>query len=63
MYFWKTKQQQEIDFVEDHNREISGFEFKWSNKKTKIPQKFIDTYKANEFIIDRNNFRYFIKIN
>lgn len=62
MYFWRTKYQQEIDFVEELNGGIFGYEFKWKNKKTKFPQKFIDTYKAKGIIIDRSNFREFVKI-
>ena len=62
MYFWRTKQQQEIDFVEEKNGEISAFEFKWSNKKAKFPQNFIDTYKAEGVVVDRKNFRKFVKI-
>jgi hypothetical protein len=62
MYFWRTKQQQEIDFVEENNGQITGFEFKWNYKKTRFPQNFIDTYKAEGHVIDRNNFREFVKI-
>ncbi|MGB0881109.1 MAG: ATP-binding protein [Polaribacter sp.] len=62
MYFWRTKQQQEIDFVEENNGKIVGFEFKWKNKKTRFPQNFIKTYKAEGHVIDRNNFRKFVKI-
>lgn len=62
MYFWRTKQQQEIDFVEEQNGKIVGFEFKWKNKKTKFPQSFIETYKAVGIVIDRNNFREFVKV-
>ncbi len=62
MYFWRTKQQQEIDFVEEYNGKLAGYEFKWNNKKTKIPQKFIDTYNADGIVIDRNNFREFVVI-
>lgn len=62
MYFWRTKQQQEIDFVEENNGQITGFEFKWNNKKTKFPQNFMKTYNAEEQVIDRNNFREFVKI-
>ncbi|MFA5202696.1 MAG: ATP-binding protein [Bacteroidales bacterium] len=62
MYFWRTKQQQEIDFVEENNGQITGFEFKWNNKKTKFPQNFMETYNAEEHVIDRNNFREFVKI-
>lgn len=62
MYFWRTKQQQEVDFVEENNGKITGFEFKWINKKTKFPQNFTETYKAEGYVIDRNNFREFVKI-
>lgn len=62
MYFWRTKQQQEIDFVEESNGQIVGFEFKWKSKKTKFPQNFLETYKAQGLVIDRNNFREFVKI-
>ncbi len=60
IYFWRTKQQQEIDFVEDVNGEISAYKFKWKNKKTKFPQKFIETYAAKTLVVDRNNFRDFV---
>jgi len=62
MYFWRTKQQQEIDYIEEVNGAIAGFEFKWENKKSKFPQNFIDSYKADTFIINRTNFREFIKL-
>lgn len=62
MYFWRTKQQQEIDYVEEYNGKITCYEFKWHNKKTKFPQNFIEAYKAEGFVIDRNNFRDFVKI-
>ncbi len=61
MYFWRTKQQQEIDFVEERNGQIVGFEFKWNTKKTKFPQNFMESYNAEGHVIDRNNFRVFVK--
>ena len=60
MYFWRTKQQQEIDFVEEKDGKIYGFEFKWKAKKVKLPVTFIKTYKAETRIIDRSNFREFV---
>jgi uncharacterized protein len=62
MYFWRTKQQQEIDFVEESNGEIYGYEFKWNSKKAKFPQKFIETYNVETFLINKDNFRSFVKI-
>ena len=32
-FFWRTKQQQEIDYIEEANGTISAFEFKWNPKK------------------------------
>jgi predicted AAA+ superfamily ATPase len=61
-YFWRTKQQQEIDFVEEKDGKIYGFEFKWKAKKVKLPETFTRTYKAETKIIDRNNFREFVII-
>jgi predicted AAA+ superfamily ATPase len=63
-YFWRTKQQQEIDWIEERNLNIEAFEFKWNDKKkTKIPQKFIQAYHANAKIIDKTNFQDFIVYN
>jgi hypothetical protein len=58
MYFWRTKQQQEVDLVEEENGIITGFEFKWNaKKKLKLSKTFVNEYNAKEEIIDRSNFR------
>jgi len=63
VYFWRSKQQQEVDFVEEAGGKISGFEFKWNKKKTqKLPKTFTATYNAESTIIDRENFREFVII-
>jgi uncharacterized protein len=62
MYFWRTKQQQEIDFVEVSNGKIYGYEFKWNHKKPNFPQKFIQTYKAETTLISKENFRTFVSL-
>ena len=63
MYFWRTKQQQEVDLVEINNGEITGFEFKWeAKKKIRLPKTFTNTYNAKSIIIDKNNFRDFINL-
>lgn len=60
-YFWRTKQQQEIDFVEEKNGLITGFEFKWKAKgKPKLPEIFMKKYNTQINIIDRNDFRDFV---
>ncbi len=35
-YFWRTRQQQEVDFVEDNNGKAYGFEFEWQKRRPKI---------------------------
>ncbi len=61
MYFWRTRQQQEVDLVEVNNGTITGFEFKWQKqKKVNLPKTFTETYKAKSKIIDRSNFREFV---
>lgn len=62
-YFWRTKQQQEVDYVEDIGGKIYGYEFKWSEKKSKkLPKTFTDAYNSENKIITRNNFREFVVI-
>lgn len=61
LYFWRTKQQQEIDLVEDVNGKITGYEFKWKpTAKAKIPASFIESYQADYKVISSENFREFI---
>jgi uncharacterized protein len=62
-YFWRTKQQQEVDFVEEREGKVFGFEFKWHKKnRHKLPKTFTETYSAKTKVIDRNNFREFVTI-
>jgi len=62
-YFWRTTQQQEIDYVEDRAQQLHGYEFKWNpKKKVKLPKTFIEKYKAKSSIITRENFRDFVII-
>ena len=62
-YFWRTTQQQEVDYVEDKAGKIYGYEFKWQMKKKHyLPKTFADTYNANCQVIDRNNFRDFVLV-
>ncbi|MCH8485489.1 MAG: ATP-binding protein [Candidatus Cyclonatronum sp.] len=62
MYFWRTTQQQEIDFVEVKDGAISGYEFKWKAQKAKFSKTFTETYKAETQLVNRDNFRKFVLI-
>tara|TARA_R110001592_G_scaffold169698_5_gene406336 strand:- start:2554 stop:3669 length:1116 start_codon:yes stop_codon:yes gene_type:complete len=57
-YFWRTKQQQEIDYVEESSGKIVGYEFKWNPKaKIKIHKSFVEAYDSEIKVINRSNFR------
>lgn len=59
-YFWRTKQQQEVDYVEEIDGEVFGYEFKWKAKNnTRLPKTFTNHYNVGG-IIDSKNFRDFI---
>jgi uncharacterized protein len=44
-FFWRTTQQQEIDYIEESNGQFAAYEFKFSSdKKAKFPQTFLNNY-------------------
>ncbi|MFV8269033.1 ATP-binding protein [Flavobacterium sp. GT2N3] len=61
-YFWRTYDQQELDWLEEKGEELAGFEFKWSEtKKVKIPAAFAKAYPEATFeVISKNNYLDFI---
>jgi len=62
-YFWRTKEQQEIDYIEEYNGKMYAFEFKWgeANRK-KFPHTFINAYpEVDTKIINRENYEDFLK--
>lgn len=48
-HFWRTYNQQEIDWVEDRDGKLFAFELKWSKEKTKIPSQWAKAYPDSEF--------------
>jgi len=56
-YFWRTTQQQEVDYVYEKDGNIGAVEIKWDSKgKAKLPLTFLESYKpANVDIVDREN--------
>jgi len=50
-YFWRTTQQQEIDYIEEKDGKITAYEFKWNpKKKAKISRTFTSAYPNSEII-------------
>lgn len=60
-YFWRTVSQQEIDLIEEVDGTLSAFEFKWSlTKKVKTPKLFLEAYKTELSVVNRENFQDFV---
>ena len=61
-YFWRTYDQQELDWLEEENGILRGYEFKWNkNRKTKIPTAFAKAYPEAGFeVISKGNYLDFI---
>lgn len=56
-YFWRTYDQQEIDWVEEREGSLFGYEFKWKESKTKTPSQWKKTYPDAAFkVIHMHNF-------
>lgn len=60
-YFWRTWDQKEVDFVEEREGKLFGYEFKYSPNKTKIPKEFIATYPSAKLeVINPENYLDFL---
>lgn len=61
-YFWRTHDQQEIDYIEEREGKLFAYEMKFNKAtKAKIPKAFSNTYPNNEFsMINKDNFEDFV---
>lgn len=61
-YFWRTYGQQEIDFIEEGDGQLNGYEAKWSTTShPKAPQDWTTTYPDASFeVINQDNYLNFI---
>ena len=61
-YFWRTKNQQEIDYLEERDGNLTAFEFKWNEEKMmKVPITFSKAYPDNKFdVITPKTFESFV---
>ena len=64
-YFWRTKDQSEIDYLEEEDGNLSAYEFKWNpaKSKTKCPASFAAAYPSSTYkVITPDNIEEFIKL-
>ena len=61
-FFWRTTEQQEVDYIEEEEGALRAFEFKWNKAtKAKISKTFSNAYpNAETIIISPENYEPFI---
>lgn len=61
-YFWRTKQQTEIDYIEEQNGHLAAYEFKWNpERQVRLTETFAKNYPDHTFsVIHPANFHEFI---
>lgn len=61
-YFWRTWDQKEVDWVEEREGRLFGYEFKWKSKSRKASSAWTDSYPdAALEIINQENYLEFVK--
>ena len=63
-WFWRTKERQEVDYLEESNGNLCAYEFKWSDvsaKKARCPLTFSRAYPEAKFsVISAQNVEEFL---
>lgn len=61
-YFWRTRTQKEIDYIEEYEGRLYGYEFKWGvTKPLSPPQEFLEAYPGSSVErVDRRNYWQFL---
>lgn len=62
-YFWRTQQQQEVDYIEDYDGVLHAYEFKWSEtKQPRLTEAFSKNYPEHTFaVINPDNYQGFVR--
>ncbi|WP_310589330.1 ATP-binding protein [Dyadobacter sp. CY327] len=61
-YYWRTKDQTEIDYLEESDGKLNAYEFKWNSKaKSHFSKVFSNAYPDSTFkVIHKDNFDEFL---
>lgn len=60
-YFWRLSSGAELDYIEEVNGDIYGYEFKCGTKTAKIPESWLNTYSnAVTITVNKNNWQDFV---
>ena len=60
-WFWRTYSGAEVDYLEERDGKLHGFEFKWKASRAKAPKSWLETYQEAQWqLINRENFIEFV---
>ena len=60
--FWRTYDQKEVDYIEEQNNSIVGYEMKWSARKSAGAKAFMAAYEnAVVHVVNQKNFQDFLE--
>ena len=60
-YFWRTYTGSEIDYIEERDTMLHGYEYKWSERSKRVPRAWLTTYPGASYaVITRENYLDFI---
>lgn len=61
-YFWRTQQQQEVDYLEDYDGVLHTYEFKWNSvKRPRLTETFVKGYPDHTFsVVTPENYQDFV---
>lgn len=60
-YFWRLYTGAEIDYVEERQGALAGYEIKWRKGSFRVPKSWTETYKAEVQLLNQENYLDFIK--
>lgn len=61
MFFWRTTNGKEIDYIEEVNGTLAGYEFKWKKEHFSLPREFVRGYPGVKVdIVNRENYLEFV---
>ncbi len=61
-HYWRLSSGAELDLVEEGGGKLTGFEFKYSKKRTRVPKSWLGTYPGSGFaVINKDNWQEFVR--
>ncbi|OGH72179.1 MAG: hypothetical protein A2921_00965 [Candidatus Magasanikbacteria bacterium RIFCSPLOWO2_01_FULL_43_20b] len=60
LYFWRTHDQKEVDYLEEYNGKLEGFEFKWNKDSFQPPKDFLSYPNSSVSLVNKHNYQEFL---